>query len=124
MQQQALAEFIRCGELEKYLRKMRRVYTKRYHHLFNACAALSGDLVRPIPINTGVHMSAYLTERVNASELRMRLLEHDVAISCWQDFSEDHHAPNGLIFGFGRIASEDIAKGMEIVAEQIRQMAD
>jgi len=122
LQQEALADFIQQGYLEKHLRKMRRIYRARYQSLFAACQQLSGSLLDPIAINTGVHMSAHLTAEVDASKVAANLREQDVSLGCWKDFSDGCNQLNGLIFGFGCIEEHAIQPGMQRVIEEIERI--
>lgn len=115
--QATLAEFISLGYLAKYLRKMRRVYSKRYETLITACETHGQGILEPIPINAGVHMTALVNNKYNALEASALLAQKSVTVKSLAHFSEGGSltSANGLIFGFGCIDSTQIEEGIKRV---------
>jgi GntR family transcriptional regulator/MocR family aminotransferase len=120
--QASLAEFISLGYLAKYLRKMRRVYSKRYETLLAACEIHGQGVLAPIPINAGVHMTAMVIEPFSAFKASTILEQKSVTIKSLAHFSPTQisHHPNGLVFGFGSIKSSQIEEGVKQVVAALK----
>ena len=132
--QRALSRLIDSGELDRHLRRARRVYETRHRMLvaaFDASAAgkLSGVLTL-IPSNSGLHLTARLVAGADEAAVVGEALRRGVAISgLSRHYNSSYQrstrvsAPAGLVMGFGAIAATRLPAAIEIVAATITDVA-
>ncbi|KKC49468.1 PLP-dependent aminotransferase family protein [Paenibacillus sp. D9] len=123
LEQMALARFIAEGSYAKHLRRMKRQYKRRLAALHRGLDELEGTPFRFRPSDAGLHQYA---EWTGSSADYDRLLQ-----SCrkggvaWHDGSSYFAGEPGgnkdkhfALFGFAHLEEEEIAQGMQAVAEQ------
>jgi GntR family transcriptional regulator/MocR family aminotransferase len=118
--QAAMAEFLRRGFFARHLGKMREVYSKRL-------AALEEALVKHMPEGTewtlpegGMCLWAALPPGYDASELLIHVRDRGVAFAPGRYFYFQSPVPNTLRLGFAAVEEKKIARGVAIIAEQLR----
>jgi GntR family transcriptional regulator/MocR family aminotransferase len=120
--QSALARFIDDGQLARHLRRMRRIYAERHHHLQSALHTAFDGVLKPLPSLAGLHLSvvsadpsfddAAMAER--AGRLGVSLLPLS------------YHAVDaeprvvGLILGYGALPIEQIDQALALLARCLR----
>jgi GntR family transcriptional regulator / MocR family aminotransferase len=115
--QGALARFIDDGLLVRHLRRMRRIYAERHHHLQSAVHTAFDGVLRPLPSLAGLHLSVVspdlsfddtgMAER--AGRLGVSLLPlsyHRVG---------DEPRAVGLTLGYGAMPTEQIDEALELL---------
>jgi len=117
--QDILAAFIAEGHLARHVRKMRKVYGERRDALQNALRAFCGSRLRVVGIGAGLHLATYLERRLSASAVIDRAREAGVLIDAIQQFSAADRKSDGLVFGYGAIASREIADGVRRLARSM-----
>ncbi len=109
--QRVLARFITDGLFAGHLRRMRRVYEERHRtitaHLRQHLAG-SLDL---IPSRAGIHLAARTWPDVDVRAVVERAHERSVAVQSFRGRSDPR--VTGLTFGYGAIATGDIAEGLD-----------
>ena len=114
--QDVLAAFIGEGHLARHVRRMRKVYSERREILQSALRAHCGRHLRVVGIGAGLHLATYLAHRLSAAALIHRAREAGIAIGTIQRFAAADRKSDGLVFGYGAIASRDIADGVRRLA--------
>nr|WP_239062306.1 PLP-dependent aminotransferase family protein [Streptomyces sp. SID13031] len=115
--QAALASFIDDGRLARHLRKMRRIYAERHHHLQAALHSTFDGVLRPLPSLAGLHVSVVsddpgfddLAMARRAEELGgevMALTFHSVT---------DIPRVRGLILGYGALPVEQMDEALAVL---------
>jgi GntR family transcriptional regulator/MocR family aminotransferase len=119
IEQYALADFLRRGELDRHLRKMRAQYRARRDLLIEALAdALPEASVRGIA--AGLHVTVELgegDERAIAREASRRGLMFNT-MSDYRDGAGSGRPV--LMLGYGRMRENSIRDGIMAVAEAVR----
>src|SRR5215471_17977739 len=114
--QDILSAFIAEGHLARHVRKMRKVYSERREILVTALARFCGEHLRVVGIGAGLHLATYLTRRAPAAGLIARAREAGIWLDDWQQFAALDRRTEGLVFGYGAIASQQIG-------DAVRQLA-
>jgi GntR family transcriptional regulator/MocR family aminotransferase len=117
--QGALLRFIADGELDRHLRRTRKIYTERHGLVtqFVREAAARGHLVDAVPNNAGLHVTALLPEGVGEEIVRIDCGAHGVAVGNFEECWYRPDPPAGMILGFGAIATSDLPPALAIVGD-------
>ncbi|GAA3985715.1 PLP-dependent aminotransferase family protein [Allokutzneria multivorans] len=107
--QAALARFIDEGLLARHIRRMRREYQARHELL---TTSLPAGLTL-IPCSAGLHVTALADEDPAPAVARMRA--EGVGIMTLAECSRSASARPGLVFGYGAVTQEGIARGLDQV---------
>jgi len=110
----ALARFISEGALSRHIRRMRNEYRARHERITAVLTRDFADWLTPIPSLAGLHLSAVFRDGcpVDAAELKAAVLRDGVAVDALATFAPPGRAPNGLVLGYGAIATEQIEDGL------------
>ncbi len=111
--QHALAEFLRSGQLERHIYKMKRIYFKKrlllmreLRKAFGADIAISGE-------NAGMHMMVRFARRVLSCEDFERMRDFHVEAEWSEDYAMVKGAHEaGMILGYGALTGEEIVQGV------------
>ncbi|MDB5850822.1 MAG: DNA-binding protein [Rhodoferax sp.] len=120
--QVALAKFITEGELLKHIRRCHAVYAARRERLMQR---FNGDLApwfELVPTQVGFHMAA-LARRTLDMDLLLKLARRvDVGLYALDPFYASSPARQGLLLGYGLIATEDIDTALDRLRDILLQM--
>ncbi len=120
LEQLALAEFIRSGQLDTHLRRSRVVYRRRQRALMEALHAAFPEAVIG-GIAAGLHVTTPLAPHLDEDTVIRQCARRGVRIWGAQPYHADPRtAAPGLVIGFGAIDVDDIAPGIACVAEATR----
>ncbi|MFK7693877.1 PLP-dependent aminotransferase family protein [Paenibacillus sp. HJGM_3] len=114
--QAILYQYLYNGNLDKYVRKARAVYKRKYEWTLECCrtylpyAQVSGD--------GGLHLFLTFEESFRTRELLAACSRKGVIFTPGDIFYTDGKGGNTLRLGFSRVSDEDIAKGIRIIGEQ------
>ena len=114
--QDALAAFIAEGHLARHVRKMRRLYGERRDVLEDALARFCGDRLRVVGIGAGLHLATYLSDSISSAALIEKACEAGIALDPMQRFPARDREADGLVFGYGAIATR-------LIDEAIRRLS-
>lgn len=120
LDQSVLYQYLLGGNLEKYLKKARLEYKRKYELTLACCkehipyAALSGD--------GGLHLFVTFAEGFNTRELLAACHGQGVIFTAGDIFFTDGAGQNTLRLGFSRVADEDIVKGIAIIGKTARTL--
>jgi GntR family transcriptional regulator / MocR family aminotransferase len=119
LEQLAFADFLSRGEFDHHLRRMRPIYRGRRDALLGAISRyLPG--VRPVGASAGLHVFAWLPDRVDEAALVRRAASAGVGVYGLSRYGYARSAgPGGLIFGYGSIGERDIVEGVRLVADAL-----
>jgi GntR family transcriptional regulator / MocR family aminotransferase len=117
--QGALARLIDDGTFARHVRKATREYTARHAAVLAALRDRFGAWLLPVPSAAGLHLCARSVPGTEARLERAIARARSVAIGVdvLADSCGESPAQAGLVIGYGAIASEDIAAGMQLLAE-------
>jgi GntR family transcriptional regulator/MocR family aminotransferase len=117
--QLALADFVRRGELDRHMRRMRTLYRRRRDTLLNALdAELPGASVGGIA--AGLHVVLELASTADEAAACAAAEEAGVAIqSVSQHALPGYDGPPGLLIGYGTIPEPTIPRAVERLARAV-----
>lgn len=118
--QDALAAFIAEGHLARHVRKMRRLYGERRAVLQDALARFCGDRLRVVGIGAGLHLAAYLNDSNSSATLIEKAREAGIALESMRRFPAENREADGLVFGYGAIATREIGEAIRRLARLMR----
>jgi GntR family transcriptional regulator/MocR family aminotransferase len=120
--QAAFGEFLLNGDLDRHLRRMRRVYRQRRDAVVAALARWLPD-ARPSGIAAGVHLCVTLPEGIDEAELTARVADAGVLIYPIHPFRvETVSAAPQFLLGYGNLTPERIDEGVRVLANVVAEL--
>jgi GntR family transcriptional regulator/MocR family aminotransferase len=110
--QHTLAAFIAEGHLARHIRKMRSVYSQRRRRLLDGLQRDFARWLSPVPAFAGLHLAALLRHSEDADEVVRRARDRGVGVSSVASYSVGRPDSQALIFGYGAIDEQAIARGL------------
>jgi GntR family transcriptional regulator / MocR family aminotransferase len=123
LDQLTFADFLRRGEFDRHLRRLRPIYRGRRDALVAALAQRLPEL-RPAGIAAGLHLVAWLPEDLDETEVVRTAAAHEVAVAGLAPYRLAPSAAGGLIFGYSTIAESAIRRGVDLLAGAIAELRD
>jgi GntR family transcriptional regulator/MocR family aminotransferase len=119
--QAALAEFIRRGYLARHLAKMKKVYRSRLETLEEGLAKEMPEETAWTRTEGGMCVWVTLPSGFDAAEFLIHARERGVLFVPGRYFYLQHPQPNTLRLGFASLDEKSIARGIQILAETLKQ---
>ena len=101
-----MAAFIAEGHLVRHIRKMRKVYGERRTALTKAIANHCCDLLEPIPVDCGMHLSALVKGNLMAATIAAQAEAIGIGLYSLNRYPIAGNGQNGFAFGLGMIRTE------------------
>jgi GntR family transcriptional regulator/MocR family aminotransferase len=116
--QLAFADFLRRGEFDRHLRRMRPIYRRRRDALIDA---LSQDLphLRPTGIAAGLHLVAWLPDGIAEPAAVQAAASHGVSIAGLTPYRLTPSDQGGLIFGYSNLEEQTIRRGVGLLKDAL-----
>ncbi|CAH0118447.1 MULTISPECIES: PLP-dependent aminotransferase family protein [unclassified Paenibacillus] len=121
LEQRALAAFMKSGHYERHLRRMKRIYGRKYAVLYKALQEMAADLFDIVPCDAGLHIYGVWRHSAEAYERWGSLAEAKGVI--WSD-GRRYQLEGGhpaACFGFAHLVDEQLERGVRIMAEAWRE---
>lgn len=122
-EQIALAKFIEIGIFDRHINRMRRLYLKKRNYLIQCLGKEFGELVTITGAQAGMHFVATFKDITFNKELMSKIGEKNIEITAMnKHYISDNSAPqidNALIFGYGNTKTEQMEKGIRLLADII-----
>jgi GntR family transcriptional regulator/MocR family aminotransferase len=118
LDQLTFADFLRRGEFDRHLRRLRPVYRARRDALVAALAQRLPDL-RPAGIAAGLHLVAWLPPGLHEGEVVQAARAAGVAVAGLDPYRLAPSTEGGLIFGYSTISESAIRRGVDLLADAI-----
>ncbi|WP_242221385.1 PLP-dependent aminotransferase family protein [Bacillus cereus group sp. BfR-BA-01380] len=118
LDQAVLYQYLHDGYFEKYLKKAKSVYKKKYELAVHACnqyipfQRMTGD--------GGLHLFIELERGMNSRTLLKKCYEKGVVFSPGDVFYTDGRGSNTFRLGFSRLKEADILKGIKIIGDTLK----
>ncbi len=118
LDQAVLYQYLHDGYFERYLKKAKSVYKKKYELVRHACnqyipfKRMTGD--------GGLHLFIELEEGINARTLLKKCYQKGVVFYPGAVFYTDGGGSNTLRLGFSRLNEEDIVRGIQIIGNTLK----
>jgi len=118
LDQAVLYQYLQDGYFEKYLKKAKFVYKKKYELARQAChqyipfKRMTGD--------GGLHLFIELEEGMNARTLLEKCYQRGVVFYPGDVFYSNGEGSNTFRLGFSRLTEEDIVRGIKIIGDTLK----
>ncbi len=120
LEQAVLAEFINSGNLEKYIRRMRKYYEHKRQLLVKALNEQFGDIVHILGDNAGLYLSVRFKTDLADSTIINEAAAARVGIrTTSRDYLTDTYTKSEFFFGYGDLDENLIAEGVRRLAKII-----
>jgi GntR family transcriptional regulator/MocR family aminotransferase len=116
LDQLAFADFLRRGEFDRHLRRMRPLYRRRRDTLLAAMRERLPHL-QPAGIAAGLHLVAYLPGDLDEPAVERAAAARGVAVYGLAPYRLSAGGRPGLIFGYATLAERTIEHGIELLAD-------
>ncbi|MED1203993.1 PLP-dependent aminotransferase family protein [Heyndrickxia acidicola] len=119
LDQALLYQYLHDGYFEKYLKKAKMVYKKKYEAAIQACRQylpykkLSGD--------GGLHLFIEFEDSINTRSLLTKCLEKGIVFSPGDVFYTNGQGGNTLRLGFSRLTEKQIKTGIKQIGEILKK---
>jgi len=120
LEQETLAAFIAESHLARHIRKMRKVYGERRTALTRAIKRHCSDLLAPIPVDCGLHLTALVKGNLMAATIAAEAEEIGIGLYSLNRYPIAGNGQNGFAFGLGMIRAEQIDVAINHLAEVMR----
>ena len=119
--QATLAEFIRRGYLARHLAKMKKIYRSRLEVLEECLEKEMPEQTTWTRTEGGMCLWLSLPPGFDAAEFLIHARERGVLFVPGRYFYSQHPQPNTLRLGFASLDEKSIARGIQILAETLKQ---
>jgi GntR family transcriptional regulator/MocR family aminotransferase len=118
LEQLALADLLRRGELDRHLRRMRPVYRRRRDVLL-ASLATHLPALRPAGISAGMHLLTWLPDGMDEDTVITRATEAGIRLDGLRPYRLSDGGQGGLVFGYAAINETAIPGAVRALADAI-----
>lgn len=109
--QLALGRFIQKGEFERHIKRMRKVYERKYTYLVQCIKRYMGDKVEIIGEKAGLHL-LIRTSLKNEASMILEAERIGIKVYSTKPYFEEERACYPLLLGFGGLAEKEIEEGI------------
>ncbi len=118
LDQLTFANFLRRGEFDRHLRRLRPVYRSRRDALVAALAQRLPKL-RPVGVAAGLHLVALLPPGLDETRVVNAAAIHGVKVAGLAPYRLSPSSEGGLIFGYSNLSEARIRVGVDLLAQAI-----
>jgi GntR family transcriptional regulator/MocR family aminotransferase len=119
--QLTFADFLRHGEFDRHLRRMRPIYRRRRDTLLAALADKTPDL-EPAGIAAGLHVITWLPSDLDEATVVEAAVARGLAISGVGAYRLNPSTQGGLIFGYSNLDEKAIVRGIEMLSKIVAEL--
>ncbi|MBW4555967.1 MAG: PLP-dependent aminotransferase family protein [Trichormus sp. ATA11-4-KO1] len=116
LEQQALADFITEGHLERHIRKMRSLYERRCQVLVQALNVYLGKKATILGEKAGIHLMVKLHSHLSDEEIIQYATQMGVGIMSAKPQYLQPHSTGEFIFGYGELTEQQLVEGIRRLA--------
>ncbi len=120
--QRALARFLQGGDLDRHLRRMRRMYARMRGQLVRELAA-AGPLAQVGGLDAGFHLHLSLARPLQAEAVVAAAAQRGVQLSSLRASYQEGPGPEALLLGYGGLTIPQIVTGARVVVEVLQHLA-
>lgn len=117
LDQLTMARFIKTGQLDLHIRKMRKLYCARRNFLIRCLKEAFGDAVNISGAETGMHLIARFENITFHEKLMQEIEDRGIQMSAvnkhWLPTGADYQYEHSLIFGYGNTDRQSIEAGVK-----------
>ncbi|MFJ6264999.1 PLP-dependent aminotransferase family protein [Lysinibacillus xylanilyticus] len=118
LDQAVLYQYLQDGYFEKYLKKAKFVYKKKYELARQACNQYI--LFKRMTGDGGLHLFIELEEGMDARTLLKKCYQRGVVFYPGDVFYSNGEGSNTFRLGFSRLKEEDIVRGIKIIGDTLK----
>ncbi|MCE4048571.1 PLP-dependent aminotransferase family protein [Bacillus sp. Au-Bac7] len=119
LDQAILYQYLNDGYFEKYIKKARSVYKKKYELAVQYCNKYIP--LRRITGDGGLHLFIELDKSIDSQELLKKCSQKGVVFALGNDFYTDNSGNHTMRLGFSRLKEEDIITGIKLIGETLKK---
>jgi len=120
LNQAILYQYLKDGNLERYMKRIRSGYGKKYNYV---CEYVKKHIpYKRITGDKGKHVFIELSEEINTDELLMHCRREGVIFIPGSSFFIDNQGRNTLRLSFSNLPIDLIETGIKVIGQQIRSM--
>jgi GntR family transcriptional regulator/MocR family aminotransferase len=115
----AMAELINDGTIQRYLRKTLTIYEERRNYF---CSLLNSELGKAVDFNIpegGMTVWTKFIDTINLGQLSQKAYAKGLYLSDGKIHQYSNYNENGIRLGFASSSKDDLSKGIEILKEII-----
>jgi GntR family transcriptional regulator / MocR family aminotransferase len=120
LEQLAFADFIERGELDRHLRRMRRLYRRRRESLLKALRNHMPER-RVFGIAAGLHLMLELPADADEDDIVARARDLSVNVTGTKEYRARAKLPPSLILGYGFLRDSAVAEGVKRLAAVVEK---
>ncbi|WP_139693530.1 PLP-dependent aminotransferase family protein [Sporolactobacillus terrae] len=113
LHQQTLALFMRSGQWEQHIRKMRTLYKKKQALLLNEIQSVMGDHCAVSGQDAGLHIVLHVKSKVPAAVLIKKAKSVGVLVYGVSAVRNKKEHQASILLGYGGLSTEEIKKGIQ-----------
>lgn len=117
LEQAALAEFLRAGDFERHIRRMRRVYRSRRDALVHALTHAFGERARVGPRHGGLNVLVELDLPGSAEDIATWARDRGVALRAATAYYGAPPQMPTFLLGFGAVSEEQSERAVRILCQ-------
>lgn len=116
--QETLALFMKSGQWERHIRRMRTIYGRKHQAMLSSLQAAFGPQVRIKGQNAGLSMTVEVPSALTAEELASRALSAGIRVypTTKKWLTSPAEQPPAFQFGFGGLSLAEIEEGIRLLA--------
>lgn len=114
--QQALGKFIQKGEFERHIKRMRKVYERKYTFLIQCIKRYMGNKVEIIGEKAGLHLLIRIALK-NEAILLSEAEKIGINVYSTKPYFAEERASYPLLLGFGGLKEKEIEEGIINLAD-------
>ncbi|MDT0159053.1 MULTISPECIES: MocR-like pyridoxine biosynthesis transcription factor PdxR [unclassified Bacillus (in: firmicutes)] len=114
--QEAAARFLKEGDFDQHIRKMRVLYQAKHKVLLESVSSMMGNKAAVIGQKAGLHILIKLEGR-KSEELAAKAAKNGVKVYSANQYWANGDGDDSIMLGFGGLSAEEIAEGIKILTE-------
>jgi GntR family transcriptional regulator/MocR family aminotransferase len=119
LEQQVLTDFINEGDLERHIRRMRKLYDHRRQVLIQALRENLGDRVTILGENAGIHLMVRLHSNLSDEDVITSAAQLGVELVTAQRYYLEGNGTSEFVLGYSNLSEEKIQEGVYRLAQAL-----
>ena len=121
LEQAVLCDFITEGHFARHIRKMREIYAERLQVLLESAKEKLGDALEISGVEAGLQTVGWLGRGLSAEKVANAAGARDVEVVPLSRYASGRPRREGLILGFAAVDPKELRRGVDELAQVLRQ---
>lgn len=117
--QMAVAAFIRDGHLARHVHRMRNIYRQRRDHVLAMLKGARDGMLRPIPSNYGLHLTASVADFVDTEAVSEALAQRGILCHALSRYFLRDPSHSGFILSYALADTNALGVAVAALAEEL-----